>query len=159
MYAAPTLNLYVPIHEYAFIIKTFFRYYPSILINIYHDGKVFTFHYFCSFIPIYMYTLNGTCVFNKHFIDSHPSFQSICTPSFYSLNITSHLLLSRLRYPVRTHTFASPCADSRWAVVSYGQKYMHLVLVNRLGGLSLSRNNAVKVIDRPDMTIAVYLGC
>ena len=34
-----------------------------------------------------------------------------------------------------THTFISSSADSRRAVVSYWQKYVHEVLVNRLGGL------------------------
>ena len=32
---------------------------------------------------------------------------------------------------------------------------MHLVLVNSLGGLSLPRNSAVRLTDRPDMTVAV----
>ena len=35
---------------------------------------------------------------------------------------------------------------------------MHEVLVNRLGGLSLSRKSAVRLTDRPDMTIDVYFG-
>ena len=35
---------------------------------------------------------------------------------------------------------------------------MHEVLVNRLGGLSLSRKSVVKLTDRPDMTLAVYRG-
>ena len=34
------------------------------------------------------------------------------------------------------------------AVVSYWRKYVHLVLVNRLGGLSLSRNSLVRLTDR-----------
>ena len=33
---------------------------------------------------------------------------------------------------------------------------MHLVLVNRLGGLSLTRKSVVTLTGRPDMTIAVY---
>ena len=37
--------------------------------------------------------------------------------------------------------------------------FVHLVQVNRLGGLSLPRNNVVRVTDRPDRTIAVYRGC
>ena len=32
------------------------------------------------------------------------------------------------------HTFVSPSADSGRAVLSYWQKYVHDVLVNRLGG-------------------------
>ena len=37
-------------------------------------------------------------------------------------------------------------------------KYMHEVLVNCLGGLSLPRKSVVRLIDRPDMTIDVYHG-
>ena len=37
------------------------------------------------------------------------------------------------------HTFVSPSAFSRRAVVSYWRKYVHEALVNRLGGLSLPR--------------------
>ena len=35
---------------------------------------------------------------------------------------------------------------------------MNEVLVNHLGGLSLSRKSVVWLTDRPDMTIAVYRG-
>ena len=35
---------------------------------------------------------------------------------------------------------------------------MHEVLVNRLGGLSLPRESVVRLTDRPDMTLEVYLG-
>ena len=41
----------------------------------------------------------------------------------------------------------------RRAVVSYWRKYVHEVLFNRLGGLSL-----VRLTDRPDMILDVYLG-
>ena len=41
--------------------------------------------------------------------------------------------------PVLFTYFFSPSADSRKTVVSYWQKYVHEVLVNRLGGLSLPR--------------------
>ena len=41
--------------------------------------------------------------------------------------------------PVRPHTFVSPSADLGGAVVSDWQKYVHLVLSNRLGDLSLLR--------------------
>ena len=34
---------------------------------------------------------------------------------------------------------------------------MHLVLVNRLEGLSLPRNSVVRLTYRPDMNIAVYV--
>ena len=65
---------------------------------------------------------------------------------------------SWVRYPVWPHTFVSPSADSGGAVVSYWQKYVHEVLVNRLGGLSLPRKSVVRLIDCPDMTLAVYHG-
>ena len=35
-------------------------------------------------------------------------------------------------------------------------KYVHEVLVNRLGGPSLPRKSVVKLTDRPDMTLDVY---
>ena len=62
--------------------------------------------------------------------------------------------------PVRcpTYTFVSPSAFSRRAVVSYWRKYLHEVLVNRLGGLSLPRKSVVRLTDRPDMTSDVYRG-
>ena len=56
------------------------------------------------------------------------------------------------------HTFVSPSADSRRAVVSYWQKYAHEVLVNRLGGQSLPRKSVVRLTDGPDMTLDVYSG-
>ena len=60
--------------------------------------------------------------------------------------------------PVWQHTFVSPSAFSRRAVVSYWLKYVHEVLVNRLGGLSLPRKSVVRLTDRPDMTLDVYRG-
>ena len=63
-----------------------------------------------------------------------------------------------VRYPVWQHTFVSPSAFSRRAVVSYWRKYVHEVLVNRLGGLSLPRKSVVRLTDRPDMTLDVYRG-
>ena len=56
------------------------------------------------------------------------------------------------------HTFVSPSAFSRRAVVSYWRKYVHEVLVNRLGGLSLPRKSVVRLTDHPDMTLDVYRG-
>ena len=38
-------------------------------------------------------------------------------------------------------------------------RYKLLVLVNRLGGLSLHRNNVDRLTDRLDMTIEVYRVC
>ena len=56
------------------------------------------------------------------------------------------------------HTFVSPSAFSRRAVVSYWRKYLHEVLVNRLEGLSLPRKSVVRLTVRPDMTLDVYRG-
>ena len=64
-----------------------------------------------------------------------------------------------VRYPVWQHTFVSPSSFSRRAVVSYWRKYVHKILVNRLGGLSLPRKSVVRLTDRPDMTLDVYRGC
>ena len=55
--------------------------------------------------------------------------------------------------------FFSPSAFSRRAVVSYWRKYVHEVLVNHLGGLSLPRKSVVRLTDHPDMTLDVYRGC
>ena len=44
----------------------------------------------------------------------------------------------------------------RRAVVSYSRKYVHEVMVNRLGGLSLPRKSVARLTDRPDMTLDVY---
>ena len=44
------------------------------------------------------------------------------------------------------------------AVVSYWRKYVHEVLVNRLGGLSLPRKSVVRLIDRPELVLDVYRG-
>ena len=63
-----------------------------------------------------------------------------------------------VRYPVWQHTFVSPSAFSRRTVVSYWRKYVHEVLVNRLGGLSLPRKSVVRLTDRPNMTLDVYRG-
>ena len=52
----------------------------------------------------------------------------------------------------------SPSADSRRAVVSYLRKYVHDVLVNRLGGLSLPRKSVARLTGRPHMTLNVYRG-
>ena len=63
---------------------------------------------------------------------------------------------SWVRYPVWQHTFVSPSAFSRRAVVSYWRKCVHKVLVNCLGGLCLPRKSVVRLTGRPDMTLDVY---
>ena len=64
----------------------------------------------------------------------------------------------QVRHSVRPQTFVFPSADSRRAVVGYWRNYVHLVLLNSLGGLRLSRNSMVRLTVRPGMTIAVYCG-
>ena len=54
--------------------------------------------------------------------------------------------------PGPTLTFVSPSAGSRRAVVSYWRKYVHLVLVNHLGVLCLSRKSVVNLTDRAVIT-------
>ena len=44
------------------------------------------------------------------------------------------------------------------AVVSFWRKYVHEVLVNRLGGLSQPMKSVVRLTDRPDMTLDVHCG-
>ena len=62
--------------------------------------------------------------------------------------------------PVWPRTFVSPSSpDSRGAVVSHWGKYVHEVLVNRLGGQSLPRKSVVRLADHPDMTLDGYRGC
>ena len=56
--------------------------------------------------------------------------------------------------PSSAHTFISPSADSRRAAVSYWRKYVHLVLVNRLDGLSLPRYGVDTFTDHPAMITA-----
>ena len=77
------------------------------------------------------------------------------------MKLCKHIHMDRaswVRYPVWQHTFVSPSAFSRRAVVSYWRKYVHEILVNRLGGLSLPRKSVVRLTDRPDMTLDVYRG-
>ena len=54
--------------------------------------------------------------------------------------------------------FCISFADLRRAIVSYLQKYVHEVLVDYLGGLSLPRKSVVRLNDQSDMTIDVYRG-
>ena len=62
---------------------------------------------------------------------------------------------SCVRYSDWPHTFVSPSTDSRGAVAKYWRKYAHEVLVNRLGQEKIG---AVRLSDRPDMTLDVYRG-
>ena len=76
----------------------------------------------------------------------------------FRLQTLVKLKRSVIMFLFEKHTFVSPSADSRGAVVSYWQKYVHEVLVNRLGSLSMPRKSEVKLTDRPDMTLDVYRG-
>ena len=89
-------------------------------------------------------------------LHQHYLFQSL--ELFGSFKLRSTGVMSWVRYPVWQHTFVSPSAFSRRAVVSYWRKYVHEVLVNRLGGLSLPRKSVARLTDRPDMTLDVYRG-
>ena len=55
-------------------------------------------------------------------------------------------------------TFLLPLFQEGQLSVTGESKYVHEVLVNRLGGLSLSRKSVVRLTDRPDMTLDVYRG-
>ena len=65
-------------------------------------------------------------------------------------------VLGSISGPATYFRFSS--ADLRGAVVSYWRKYVHEVLVNCLGGLSLPRKSVVRLTDHPDMTLHVYRG-
>ena len=66
--------------------------------------------------------------------------------------------VERLTQEPEVPTFLSPSTGSRRAVVSYWRKYVHLLPVNPLGGLSLPRNSVVRLTDSPAMTLVVYSG-
>ena len=83
---------------------------------------------------------------------------SIRCLAWRTTNQWRHYWQRKYRYPVWPHTLVPPSAFSRRAVVSYWRKYVHEVLVNRLGGLSLPRESVVRLTDRPDMTLDVYRG-
>ena len=52
---------------------------------------------------------------------------------------------SRVRYPVRPHTFISASGSCQKQ-----DKYVHKVLINRLRSQSLHRKSVVRVTERPD---------
>ena len=84
-------------------------------------------------------------------------------PSLGDGYASRHFLSTPLRDGYASWHFLStllrePSAFSRRAVVRYWRKYMHEVLVNRLGGLSLPRKSVVSLTDRRDMTLGVYRG-
>ena len=69
----------------------------------------------------------------------------------YLKNVNTGLRSRSLKYLLSS-------AFSRRAVVSYWRKYVHEVLVNRFGGLSLPRKSVVRLTGRHDMTLDVYRG-
>ena len=73
----------------------------------------------------------------------------IPTPHFFVWKSGEHPRFTTGRYPVWQHTFLSLSAFPRREVVSYWQKYVHEILVNSLGGLSLPRKSVVRVSDHP----------
>ena len=75
--------------------------------------------------------------------------------------VLKHIIWSGCANMLRTCPWSYGSQNSTNAtqsVVSYWQKYVHEVLVNRLGGLSLPRKSVVRLTDRPDMTSDVYRG-
>ena len=89
----------------------------------------------------------------------------LSSPGQYNLQMGDYLGESNRKsgvlgsiYPVWQHTFVSPSAFARRAVVSYWQKYVHEVLVNCLGGLSPPRKSVARLTDHPDMILDVYRG-
>ena len=60
------------------------------------------------------------------------------------INNVAQISIMRRGCVASERTFVSPSAFSRRAVVSYWRKYVHEVLVNRLGGLSLPRKSVVR---------------
>ena len=101
-----------------------------------------------------------TADFKGFFLVHHQlKFSSVLALNFQYTALSTPLCQgSWVRYPVWQHTFVSPSPFSRRAVVSYWRKYVHEVLVNRLGGLSLPRKSVVRLTDRPNMTLDVYRG-
>ena len=88
--------------------------------------------------------------------DTYIIFSSV--PKWYNFISISQCLFSYGTW-LSSHLFRSLHIFSpRRAVVSYWRKYVHEVLVNRLGGLSLPRKSVVRLTDRPDMTLDVYHG-
>ena len=61
-----------------------------------------------------------------------------------------------MKYIFFGHSY--PYTDSRRAVISYWQKYVRLVLVNCLGGLSLPRNSASRLTDWLNLTLIMLPG-
>ena len=98
-----------------------------------------------------MFLFLSLCPEQSSFLEMWSTHLSIYFLTMASTPDSSHI--PRVRYSVRPNTFVSPFADSKRVVVSYWRKYVHEVLVKRLGGLSLPRKKVVRLTDHPDMTM------
>ena len=75
------------------------------------------------------------------------------------LTRTSEVLGSIPGLATYLHFSFGPSADSRGAVGSYWPKFVHEVLVDHLGGLSLPRKSVIRLTVHLYMTLDVYRGC
>ena len=100
---------------------------PDMTLDVYRGRKTTMQQYYDNPLSVYL------CPTPSHpHTRRHQSGQLVYVPS---PRVCFKSQRSRVRYPVRPHTFVSPSADSSRAVVSFWRKYVHKVLVNRLGGL------------------------
>ena len=107
-------------------------------------------------LDVYRGRTNNNTTKQQQILGMATSWISLC---FSIIRIRSRSQFLFEENPVWPRTFVSPSAVSRGAVVSYWRKYVHEVLVNRLGGLSLPRKSVVRLTDCPDMILDVYRGC
>ena len=110
----------------------------------------------CSFSDLYKHRFNH--ITNSHILTFH---LFLCLGPGRVAQSVEHLtrksgVLGSI--PGLATYFRSSSAFSRRTVVSYWRTYVHEVLVNRLGGLSLPWKSVVRLTDRPDMTLDVYRG-
>ena len=89
-------------------------------------------------------------------IDESKNVQTTPTRTYYKRNRPLPYCNQNCRTP-RHWKFTQHHRTTR-PPLSYWRKYVHEVLVNRLGGLSLPRKSVVRLTDRPDMTLDVYRG-
>ena len=74
-----------------------------------------------------------------------------------------YVSMKTLRGAVRLYLSSKKIVLTIWfffqeTVLVKTTSYVHEVLVNRLGDLSLHRKSVVRLTDRPDMTLDVYRG-
>ena len=103
----------------------------------------------CCILPLTYLAIITSCPY--HVLPLlHPALITSCPCNILPL---SHVVLTT-SCPYKILPFSHPAP--RREVVSYWRKYVHEVLVNRLGGLSQPRKCVVTLTDRPDMTLDVY---